>query len=134
MCFQLAREKAEKEASAALRPEVNASSATPTASGTSGEQPPHAVNLAISNTSTPNTSTGAGVSLSPIPAAPAAFDGNVPSVMASEPRAVPVMQTAAASATPVGNTVASTPSESPGISGVPEKSLSAKSIPLYEVI
>ncbi|KAL1534229.1 pre-mRNA-processing protein 40A-like [Salvia divinorum] len=103
--LKLAREQAEKAAAEASRPEVNASSAPPTVSGASGEQPPATDNLASST-----TSIGAGVGLSPVPAAPVTSDAKSP-MMFSEPRA----QTPVASATRVSvtDTVASSPSDVP---------------------
>ncbi|XP_057776534.1 pre-mRNA-processing protein 40A isoform X2 [Salvia miltiorrhiza] len=106
--LKLARELAEKAAAEASRPEMNSSSALPTASGASGEQPPATDNLASST-----TSTGAGVSLSPVPVAPVASDAKSPILMASESRVVPVVQTPVASATgvSVGDAVVSSPSD-----------------------
>ncbi|KAG6409219.1 hypothetical protein SASPL_132253 [Salvia splendens] len=98
--------KAEKAAAEASHPEVNAISAPPTVSGASVEQPPATDSLASST-----TSIGAGVVLSPVPAAPVASDVKSPIMMFSEPRA----QTPVASATGVSmtDTVASSPSDVP---------------------
>lgn len=128
MCFQLAREQAEKAAADGLHTETNASSLPPTTSGTSVEQPSAAVNLASST-----TSTVAGVNLSPIPVTTVGSNANTPTVIASELPAVPVIQTANSSITGVslGETVASSHSEVPGSSGVPMKMSSTDSTPMY---
>ncbi|KAH6785058.1 hypothetical protein C2S51_037513 [Perilla frutescens var. frutescens] len=121
--LKLAREQAEKAAAETSHSEMNASSAQPTASGATVEQPPAAVNLTSST-----TSTGSGVSSSPVLAASVASDASAPILMVSEPAAVPVIQTAITSTTgvPTGETVASSPSEVSGMSGIPVKMPSAR--------
>ncbi|KAL8492170.1 hypothetical protein ACS0TY_023705 [Phlomoides rotata] len=126
--LKLAREQAEK-AAADGHTEKNASSLPPTTSGTSGE-PPAAVNLASLT-----TSTVARVNLSPIPVTTVGSDATTPTVVASEPPAVPVIQTANSSVTGVslGEMVASSPSEVPRSSGVPMKLSSTDSTPMTNV-
>ncbi|XP_042061666.1 pre-mRNA-processing protein 40A-like [Salvia splendens] len=108
--LKLAREQAEKAAAETSRLEMNASSAPPTVSGSSGEQLPAADNLPSSS-----TSIGAAVGSSPVPATPVASDAKSPIVLASETGVIPTAQTPVASTTgvSVGDTVSSSPSDVP---------------------
>ncbi|KAL1564714.1 pre-mRNA-processing protein 40A-like [Salvia divinorum] len=108
--LKVAREQAEKAAAETSRPEMNASSAPPTVSGASGEQP-----LATDNLPSSTTSIGAALGSSPVSAAPVASAAKSPIVMASETRVVPIVQTPVASTTgvSVGDTVSSSPYDVP---------------------
>ncbi|KAG6425118.1 hypothetical protein SASPL_115542 [Salvia splendens] len=122
--LKLAREQAEKAAAETSRLEMNASSAPPTVSGSSGEQLPAADNLPSSS-----TSIGAAVGSSPVPATPVASDAKSPIVLASETGVIPTAQTPVASTTgvSVGDTVSSSPSD------VPVKLSSARLRPMFSL-
>ncbi|KAL3634100.1 hypothetical protein CASFOL_021154 [Castilleja foliolosa] len=99
-----------------------------TPSGTTVEQPSVPVNLASST-----TSVIAGVTSSPAPLTANGSDANDNAVMDSEPLVVPVLQTATTGAlgvSPVGETLAPSPSEVSGTSGAPVVSSSANSMPM----
>ncbi|KAL6504305.1 hypothetical protein OROGR_026228 [Orobanche gracilis] len=126
--LKLAREQAEKSAAGGGYSLTNTTTVLSAASGTSMEQPSVTVNLASSTTS---------VTLSPSPVTPAGSDANAsaPTVVVSEPPAVP-LQTAIESTlggSSVGEKVATFPSEVPGSSSAPVISLNANSTPVTNV-
>ncbi|GFP87572.1 pre-mRNA-processing protein 40a [Phtheirospermum japonicum] len=124
--LKLAREEAEKAAAGGGHSVMVATVPT-TPRGTTVEEPSATVNLASST-----TSVIAGVTSSPAPVTPVGSDANAPSVMDSDPPAVPALQTATAGAlgVSVGETVTPSPSEVSGSSGVPVISSSSNSMPM----
>ncbi|KAL3619545.1 hypothetical protein CASFOL_036606 [Castilleja foliolosa] len=123
--LKLAREEAEKAAAGGGHSVMVAT--VPTShSGTTVEQPSAAVNLASST-----TSVIAGVTSSPAPVTPVGSDATAPAVMDSKTPAVSALQTATTGAhgvSLVGETVAPSPSEVSGSSGVPVIPSSANSV------